>query len=351
MRKLASIQVIKDIRPIQNADAIEVVTVLGWNVVAKKGEFSIGDLAVYFEIDSFLPVTPTFEFLRKGCYKKLPDGTDGFRLRTVRLRGQLSQGLLLPLTAFPHIDFSSIPVGGEVTNLLGVTKFEPPIPPSLAGEVKGLFPSFIRKTDQERIQNLYDDYKQMFPTELWEVTVKLDGSSGTYYLNDGEFGVCSRNLELRESDGNTFWKIARQCNIEETLRKINAETGLNLALQGEVIGEGIQGNKEKIKGHQFHIFDIYDIHNQRYMTPEERRQLFTDFIDFTGVYHVPIFEVSHYPFGQSLESLLELASGPSLNPETSREGLVFKSNRRGWPHGDVVSFKVISNQFLEKNGE
>lgn len=351
MRKLATIQTIKGIRPIQNADAIEVATVLGWNVVTKKGEFSIGDLAIYFEIDSFLPVQPTFEFLRKGCYKQLPDGTEGFRLRTVRLRGQLSQGLLLPLTVFPHIDFSNLSVGDEVTELLGVTKFEPPIPASLAGEVKGLFPPFIRKTDQERIQNLYDDYAQTFSSEPWEVTVKLDGSSGTYYINDGQFGVCSRNLELRETEGNTFWKIARSFNIEETLRKIHAETGMNLALQGEVIGEGIQGNKEKIKGHAFYIFDIYDIDNQRYMTPKERREVFVNFIADTGVNHVPILEEAYYPFEQLLESLLEFASGPSQNPQTPREGLVFKTNRRVELYGDIVSFKVISNQFLETWGE
>lgn len=351
MRKLVTIQTVNSIRPIQNADAIEVASVLGWNVVVKKGEFSIGDLALYFEIDSFLPVQPAFEFLRKGCYKQLPDGTEGFRLRTVRLRGQLSQGLLLPLTAFPGIDFSNFSVGDEVTDLLGVTKFEPPISPSLAGEVKGLFPSFIRKTDQERIQNLYDDYKQRFANETWEVTVKLDGSSGTYYIKDGEFGVCSRNLELRETEGNTFWKIARQCGIEEVLRKIHTETGMNLAFQGEVIGEGIQGNKEKISGHKFYIFDIFDIDNQRYMTPKERRALFINYTKHTGIYHVPILEETYFPFEQSLDSLLEFAHGPSQNPKTLREGLVFKTNRRIEIHGDIVSFKVISNQFLEKYGE
>lgn len=351
MRKLVTIQTIKEIRPIQNADAIEVASVLGWNVVVKKGEFSIGDLAVYFEIDSFLPVQPAFEFLRKGCYKQLPDGTEGFRLRTVRLRGQLSQGLLLPLASFSHIDFSNLSVGDEVTDLLGVTKFEPPISPSLSGEVKGLFPSFIRKTDQERIQNLYDDYKQRFADETWEVTVKLDGSSGTYYIKDGEFGVCSRNLELRETEGNTFWKIARQCGIEEVLRKIHTETGMNLAFQGEVIGEGIQGNKEKIRGHKFYIFDIFDIDNHRYMTPKERRALFINYTNHTGIYHVPILEETYFPFEQSLDSLLEFAYGPSQNPQTLREGLVFKTNRRIETHGDIVSFKVISNQFLEKYGE
>jgi RNA ligase (TIGR02306 family) len=349
MRKLVTLQTIKDIRPIQNADAIEVATVLGWNVVVKKGEFSIGDKAIYFEIDSFLPCEPHFEFLRKGCYKQLPDGTEGFRLRTVRLRGQLSQGLLLPLQNFPDIDFSGMSIGDEVTELLGVTKYEPPMPAVLAGDAKGLFPSFIQKTDQERIQNLYDDYKSMYADEEFEVTVKLDGSSATYYFKDGEFGVCSRNLELKETEGNSFWKIARSYDIEGYLRDCHRSEGMNLAIQGELIGEGIQGNREGLRGQQFYVFDIYNIDDGRYLTPDERNVFCPIDQDYSWFLHVPRLQTMK-PFQMSLDELLEFANGPSLN-NPIREGLVFKSVRPLPPTNQIVTFKVISNKYLENGGE
>lgn len=351
MRKLVTIQTIKDIRPIENADAIEVATVLGWNVVVKRGEFSVGDKAVYFEIDSFLPCEPHFEFLRKGCYKQLPDGTEGFRLRTVRLRGQLSQGLLLPLSSFPNIDFSWAEIGDEVTELLGVTKYDPPMPASIAGDAKGLFPSFIQKTDQERIQNLYDKYATVYADEPFEVSVKLDGSSATYYYYNGEFGVCSRNLELKETDHNTLWAVQRKYNIKAILEFIYEQTGKHYALQGELIGEGIQGNKEGLRGQDFYLFDIYDIDESRYISPRERLAVYNEFLQPAGVNHVPI--ISHYDktFQRTLEDILEYASGPSLNAAT-REGLVFKSlTPLETPYGQIVSFKAISNQFLEKHGE
>jgi RNA ligase (TIGR02306 family) len=349
MRKLVTIQTIKDIRPIQNADAIEVATVLGWNVVVKKGEFSIGDRAIYFEIDSFLPCEPQFEFLRKSCYKQLPDGSEGFRLRTVRLRGQLSQGLLLPLWNFPDIYFSGMSIGDEVTELLGVTKYEPPMPAVLTGDAKGAFPSFIQKTDQERIQNLYDDYKSMYGDEEFEVTVKLDGSSATYYFKDGEFGVCSRNLELVETEGNSFWKVARSYDIEGYLRDCHQSDGMNLAIQGELIGEGIQGNREGLRGQQFYVFDIYNIDEGRYLTPDERNVFCPIDQDYSWFLHVPRLQTMK-PFQMSLDELLEFANGPSLN-NPIREGLVFKSVRPLPPTNQIVTFKVISNKYLENGGE
>lgn len=132
MRKLVSIQTILDIQPIPNADAIEVVTINGWKVVAKRGEFKINDFCCYFEIDSFLPVKQQFEFLRKSCYRKLADGSEGFRLRTIKLRGQISQGLALPLSYFnKELENYDVAVGCDVTDLFEVKKYEPPMPPSL----------------------------------------------------------------------------------------------------------------------------------------------------------------------------------------------------------------------------
>jgi hypothetical protein len=213
-RKLASIQRIGKVLPIEGADAIEIVTVNSWKVVSKKGEFKEGDLCVYFEIDSFLPMEKDFEFLRKSSYKKMGD-LEGFRLKTIKLRGQVSQGLCLPLSILekedemkigiskqpwgdqlqlgPYDDAIVIEEGADVTEYMCVLKYEPPIPAELSGKVKGGFPGFIRKTDEERIQNMTKEYDSMRDKHYY-VTEKLDGSSATYYFRDGVFGVCSKAL-------------------------------------------------------------------------------------------------------------------------------------------------------------
>ena len=348
-RKLASIRKIAEVLPIEGADNIELVKVDGWQCVTKKGEFTVGELCVYFEINSFLPIKPEFEFLRKSSYKKM-GGKEGFRLKTIRLRGQLSQGLVLKrIDVFSLRELYSMPPndegadgyadndlkeGADVTEELEVIRYEPPIPACLVGKVKGNFPSFIRKTDQERVQNIWNKIKDS--KESFEVTVKLDGTSCTYYLKDGVFGVCSRNLELIETEGNTLWKIAREIKVEEVLR----EYGNNIALQGEVTGEGIQGNPLGTKGQMFSLFDIWDIDNQCYYKAPERT-LFGFFK--LNERHVPVI----YPSltlenFNCLDDLLIFANGPEGRP---REGLVFKSNDSG------LTFKVISNEYLLKNKE
>ena len=155
------------------------------------------------------------------------DGTEGFRLRTIKLRGQVSQGLILPIHVLPLLEMVS--EGQDVTEMLGIVKYEPPIPAELAGKVKGLFPSFLRKTDEERIQNLSGELEEWKDTKFY-VTEKLDGSSATFYYKDGVFGVCSRNLELLETEENTFWKFARQVDLENKMREFD----INISLQGEV---------------------------------------------------------------------------------------------------------------------
>jgi RNA ligase (TIGR02306 family) len=261
-RKLATVRIITDIKPIEGADMIELATVGGWNVVvAKNVGHKVGDMVVYCEIDSFLPIREEFEFLRKTSYKKMGD-QEGFRLKTIRLRGQVSQGLILPIHVLPLLEM--VHEGQDVTEMLGIVKYEPPIPAELAGKVKGQFPSFLRKTDEERVQNLvkeYEEYRYQSKHQFY-ITEKLDGSSATFYLNNGEFGVCSRNLELLETEGNTFWKVARETDLENKLRQY----GKNLSLQGELIGEGIQGNPYKIKGHTVQYFNVFDIDKQQRVT-------------------------------------------------------------------------------------
>lgn len=325
MRKLATIRKIEDIQPIENADAIECASVGGWRVVVKKGEFEIGQLATYFEIDSWIPehVAP---FLCKD--KKEYGGIPGARLRTVKLRGQISQGLLIPCIEGQWKE------GDDVSEVLGVQKYEPPIPAQLSGMVKGNFPSMVPKTDQERIQNLGVELREWVDLGLrWDVTEKLDGTSMTAYLLDGEFGVCSRNLDLKESEDNTFWRVARTLKLEEQLRAI----GRDLALQGEVIGEGIQKNLYNVKGHDFYLFDIYDVRAGRHLKAVERQAL------GIATKQVPSLGTQIIA-SASITDLLAAAEGKSaLNPKADREGIVFDCRER------EISFKAISNKFLLKN--
>jgi len=329
-RKLASIQVIRDIRPIEGADAIELAIINDWQVVvAKSVGHQVGDHVVYCEIDSFLPIREEFEFLRKSSYRKMDD-LEGFRLRTIKLRGQISQGLIVPISIFGDFGWTAYE-GLDVTERLGIIKYEPPIPAELAGKVKGNFPSFIPKTDEERIQNLTDKY-ETWKTQPFYVTEKLDGSSATYYFRNGEFGVCSRNLDLEETEGNTFWKIARELKIEEWL----GTQSINYAIQGELIGEGIQGNPYKIKGQTVRFFNAFNIDKYEYLSLEEFESLITSMKLKT----VPIIDRA-FTLPNTIEELLNYADKKSeLNNQFDREGVVIRSIDR------KISFKVISNKFL-----
>ena len=332
LRKLASIRKISDIQSIPGADMIELAIVDGWKVVvAKNVEHKVGDMVVYCEIDSFLPIKEEFEFLRKSSYKKMSDGTEGFRLRTIKLKGQVSQGLILPLKDLQLPNKDLLEVGMDVTNLLGISKYEPPIPAELSGKVKGLFPSFLRKTDEERVQNLSNEYENLKQHKFY-VTEKLDGSSATFYSKDGVFGVCSRNLELLETEGNTFWKVARELKLEEWL----TSQDVNYSIQGELIGESIQGNPYKIKGQTVGFFNAFNIDTQEYLGLEEFEKL----ISSMGLKSVPILD-REFTLPDTIDELLTYADEKSvLNSNFDREGVVIRSLDR------KISFKVISNKFL-----
>lgn len=338
-RKLATIRKIDNIQPIDGADMIELATVGGWKVVvAKDVNHKVGDLVVYCEIDSFLPIEPEFEFLRKSSYKKMADGTEGFRLKTIKLRGQVSQGLILPLKdAYevfkrntPNMDMDWFE-GLEVTEMLNIVKYEPPVPAQLSGQVKGMFPSFLKKTDEERIQNLTREFEG-YKNEVFYVTEKLDGSSVTYYVKDGVFGVCSRNLDLLEDENNSMWKFAITSGLKDRLLSLN----INIAVQGEIIGEGIQGNPYKIIGQTVRLFNAFDIDKYDYLPLLDLLELST----FLNVNTVPILNVE-FKLPDTIDELLSYAESKSvLNEKFDREGVVIRS------HDRKISFKVISNKFL-----
>lgn len=332
-RKLASIRRVHEITPIEGADRIVLAKIDGWQVITQKTNYQEGDLCVYFEIDAFLPVEERYEFLRKGCFKTTSNLGDGFRIKTMKMRGELSQGLSLPLSEFPECQ--GLEEETDVTELLKVQKYEKPIPSQLTGRVHGNFPIWIRKTDQERVQN-YKKQIEKHANERFEITLKLDGSSFTAYKKDDHVGVCSRNWELEEGDDH-FWKAAKSSKIHELLLGFNK----NVAIQGELMGPGVQHNREKLENHEVYIFDIWDIDNQRYLRPDERQTFLAQIPDLK---HVPILykdvTLSNLFFSDNhVNDLLKLAEGSSLNHPV-REGIVFKSLDSDF------TFKAINNQFL-----
>jgi RNA ligase (TIGR02306 family) len=330
-RKLASVVKIVDIQPIPGADAIVVATVKGWKVVVKVNEYKVGDLAVYYEIDSFLPIRPQFEFLRKSSYKRM-GSSEGFRLKTIRLRGQISQGLLTPIPE----GISNPREGDDLTEALDIVKYEPPIPAQLAGKIKGTFPSFIPKTDEIRIQNFESEVGFSPIGERAYVTEKLDGTSFTCYFNNGVFGVCGRNWELSETSDNSLWRMANVLQLKEKMTK----HGKNIALQGELIGAGINGNLYGLSDHKLYFFTGYDI--------DKGRRMFFDELEWVlfglQLQMVPLLE--KYGFVIPNESnivdyMLKYAEGKSvLNMEVDREGVVVRGLEREF------SFKAISNTYL-----
>ncbi len=340
MRKMATIRKIDALRPIEGADAIECAVVGGWTVVTKKGEYAAGDLAVYCEIDSFIPSAIAPYLTKPGHYAKTFEGVEGERLRTVKLRGQLSQGLLLPYATCGRICAE----GEDVSELLGIVKYEAPVPAELAGEVKGMFPSVIPKTDQERIQNIKAELAEWLTNDElhWEVTEKLEGSSMTVYMRDGEVGVCSRNLDLKPNADNSLWRAANKYNLPAKLVGI----GRNIAIQGEIVGNGIQGNIYQMRDQDFLVYDIYDIDAGRYFTPGERKT----FVAEHGLNHCPVLAYSARLTDTlgltNMDQILKFAEGKSVMGMIGceREGLVFKC------HEKQVSFKAISNKYLLKHG-
>lgn len=341
MRKLASICKIEEIKSIPDADKICAYRVNDWWIVDTIDKYNIDDLVIYLEIDSWVPheLAP---FLSKGQEPREYNGVKGERLKTVRLRGQISQGLLLPISEHFLVKWSNFDgsrtlfdVGDDVTEILGIQKWEPPIPAQLQGTMKGNFPHFIPKTDQELCQNLSKKFNK-YQSFTYEVTEKLEGTSLTCYISDGEFNVCSRNLNLKETEGNTYWNVARKYNIEEKLREFGYES---IAIQSEILGPAIQNNIYELKEHQFFVFDVYDIKNGKYFTPEERQE-FCKKLEFQ---HAPVLETIELK-NLTIENIISIADGFSqLNNKVLREGIVFKS-LCGTHH-----FKSISNKYLLKS--
>lgn len=366
-RKLATIRKIANLEPIPGADKIVKATVDGWQLVtAIDNGFKVGDLVIYLEIDSWVP-TEIAAFLSKGQEPRVFNGVKGERLRTVKLRGQVSQGLIMPLKYWDGGQFAggeiwsltdggdAVHEGDDVTEILGVQKYEPPVPANLAGLIKGYFPSWIRKTDQERVQNLVDEITESYQRmERFEVTRKMNGSSMTVYHrciagsrydepdHFSEQGVCSRNLDLKlEQEGNTFVTLAKTSGLLDALQTLDK----SIAIQGELCGPGVQENWHGLPNHQMFVFDIFDIEEQRYLRPDGRRDMIKRLQDAGAtISHVDVIDADLVIPSLAVNDLLALAEETLPNGKEN-EGLVWKSHERDF------SFKTISNRYLLGGGE
>lgn len=374
MRKLVTYRTISDVWEHPNADRLDIVVIDGWQVVTQRGNFQKGDPCCFFEIDSFLPVDdPRFEFLSKTGVKKDASGQQRVRLRTIKLRGEISQGLALPWNQFHEFhertDLDQI----DMAQVLNVIKYQRPFP--TVTNAAGSFPDTTPKTDEERIQNIHEEYSNLYHDDLFVPTLKLDGSSCTVlpvqdpdnwkntdsvitnainvrdHRGDkvAEVAVCSRNLQLKVDAESHFWKatapeITDYPNPDVVAAVIHelTENNRSLAIQGEVIGPGIQKNPEKLNNFKFYVFNIYDIRDGHYLNWQQ----VTELCDEHNLNHVPAIDEPHKPFSDfDLNQLLKYSDGPSLNNKR-REGIVWKK----CDDGDV-SFKVISNAFLLSGGD
>lgn len=361
MRKLASVQKIASVEPIENADKIELVHVLGWQCIAKKDEFKPGDYCVYFEIDSFLPIEERFEFLRSSSYKNSELLGEGFRLRTQKMRGQISQGLVMPCKEFPELWYDPIEKmycvvpceGQDVTELLGVKKWEIPEMATTGGTVIGNLPMDVPHTDETRIQANPALLEEFAGLEYY-ISTKMDGSSHSISIDDNGFHVTGHNYEYKDDGTSDFYKFVKERNLEDKMRywmknHLNIKT---LTIQGEFCAPGIQKNRLKLKKPEWYVFTIR-VNGKRVGLKEMSKILKEANYDNTeGFKMVPIEETdfdlpTQYP---TVDALLKRADGEYPNGG-KKEGIVIRPAEPVWSKtlNAELSMKVINNKYLLKN--
>ena len=344
-RKLASIQRIWKIEPIEGADRIELAFVLGWQCVVNKGRFQPMDLAVYYEIDSFLPIRPEYEFMRKSSYMKNDIVGEGFRLRTQKFRGQLSQGLLLPVNQFPEIP-PDAEIGTDVTEILGVRKWEIEERATTEGTVVGTLPRDIPHTDETRVQAA-PELIQAFAGLEYYISTKMDGSSHSIGIDENGFHVTGHNYEYKNDGSSDFFNHVNERGYRERLEPFATKEGLaTLTVQGEFCAPGIQSNRLKLKRPEWYVFTIME--NGKRVGLNRILAICKE-LGFTTV---PIEEVdtdlpAKYP---TVEDLLQRADGNYPNGG-KKEGIVIRPTEPVFCNliSAELSMKVVSNKYLLKN--
>ncbi len=338
-RKLASVQYVHHITPIEGADRIECVHVLGWQCVANKGQFHVGDSCVYMEVDSFLPVCERFEFLRSSSFRNSEILGEGFRLKTQRFRGQISQGLVQPLSILPDGDYHP---GDDVTEILGVRKWETEERVTSSGTVIGDFPAGIPKTDELRVQSYPELIEEFRQAPAYYISTKMDGTSVTMYWREGHFGVCGRNFEYADDGKCAMWRYAHEHRIPERF----AEQHLpDIAIQGEFCGAGIQKNRLKLVKPEWYVFTVIDLNTRRRYPLHQMR----DLCGQIGLQMVPVEEEgTEFPYN-NVGELLERARG-KYPSGMNKEGIVIRPTEPVYSKTTEgpLSMKVLNNDYLLK---
>ena len=345
MRKLASLQRIWKIEPIEGADKIELAHVLGWQCVVNKGQFQPMDVGVYFEIDSFLPIRPEFEFMRTSSYKKTDIMGEGFKLRTMRFRGQISQGLLLPLSSFPEIP-ADIELGADITELLGVRKWEIEERATTGGTVIGNLPYDIPHTDETRVQE-NPELIQAFAGLEYYISTKMDGSSHSIGVDENGFHVTGHNYEYKDDGSSSFYELVKARKYQEKVESFVKENGLStLTIQGELCAPGIQQNRLRLTKPEWYVFTVRE--NGKRVGLKRMMEI----CEALGMEYVPIEEIgtdlpSKYP---TVESLLDRADG-EYPKGGKKEGIVIRPTEPVYCPliSASLSMKVVSNKYLLKN--
>ena len=365
-RKLASVQRIKAIKPIEGADRIEIVQVLNWDCVAQKGEYQVGDMVIYFEIDSLLPDIPAFEFLKGSSWSQK---LNKYKIRTHKFRGQISQGLVIPIRQLTEIynqinksALSSIDYDEEddLTELLKIEKYEPPVSNGPLGDIIN-HEWYVPKTDEERVQvcaeNVLPEYIKSEQGD-WYESLKLDGTSCTAGLFEDAFLIGGRNQWYK--DDNMYTTTVRKYITEEKLRTYQETTGMYVVFQGELCGPGIQCNRLELKEKDWFIFNVFTSDTGKmdsYIKCDLLNML--NICEYFGLKTVPLIpSEAKFDFktttdiDETVENLLKYVDSikyrtffDDASPNQIAEGVVFRMNDMSY------SFKVISNKFLLKGGE
>lgn len=341
-RPLATIVKVKRLLPIANADRILLAEVMGWRCVVKREEFQEGDLAIYISIDSIVDGSdPTFAFLNGKT-----------RIKTVKLRGVVSQGLLGPIDWLTSrgVDGSNLTEGDDVTTRLGVTKYVPKeetdqyFPPAMNGRYLKSFPEFVPKTHESRLQ---DDGLCLDSIKGREIVItrKEDGCSCSFIWNNGDFFICGRRFiwDTLDACNSHYFQVRDVFDVENKMKCL----GRNIALQGEIVGGKINGNRLKLKERDFRVFNVYDIDNQSYLDWKG----VLDICEYLGIHSVPVvYQGPADHLELSMDAFLELASKQTYTKGDLAEGIVVKTDDGcGGHHHPRVSFKVISNDYLLKH--
>ncbi len=372
-RALVSVRRIFSILKCENSDNLSIVRLsvlgnktkdCGWQVIINhtQEKYDIGDLVVFFEIDSVLPSNvKEFGFMASCKY----------RVKTVKLRGHLSQGLILPIVKVREImknmcsklllTTNNCYEGQDLTSYLGVKKFVSSEESKLynVNETRHTFPLDIcEKTREERIQNIniskWGDY-----SKNCVVTEKLDGTSATFVFDENGLltHVCSRNFCLPNKNNSVYWKIGEK--LQTNIHKHIEENGNNVlqhfpcVIQGEICGPKIQNNRYQLSELKLFVFTVSQTkkkcsecsHTQPIKRLSVLNKVFDQFVQAMGVTKVPVIEPSVDISDKNVSYILEKYSKgfSTLHPNIKREGVVIRSNQ-----DPNKSFKAINNDVLLK---